>query len=81
MSLSAVSKLQHLPVRCKTQNIDRHLNSSAGPIPEATPAESDRRILPDLVRIGRIWSELIGIGRIRSELIGFGRIWSDFDFW
>ena len=40
-----------------------------GPLPEATPTESDRRILPDLVE------------RIRSDMVGFGRIRSDFDFW
>ena len=52
-----------------------------GPLPEATPTESGRRIGSDLVGFGRIWSDLDGFGRIRSDLVGFGRIRSDFDFW
>ena len=38
-----------------------------GPLPEATPTESDRRI----------WSDLVGFGRIPSDSVGFGQIQSD----
>ena len=40
-------------------------------------AESDRRILPDLVGFGRTWPDLVGPGWILSDLDGFGPIWSD----
>ena len=53
----------------------------AGPLPEATPTESDRRILPgfcriqsDSVRFGLIQSDSVGFGQIWSDLVGFGRI-------
>ena len=58
-------------------------------IQEATPTESDRRIMSDLVELGRILifdkfgqfgrtlSDLVGLCRIWSDSIGFGRIWSD----
>ena len=66
-------------------------SAKGGPLPEATPTESDRRILPDLVGFGQNWSDLVGIGRYwsdlvlifvkfgrnRSELVRIGRIWSD----
>ena len=48
-----------------------------GPLPEATPTESDRRIMSDLVGFGRIRSDLVVFGRIWPDLVGFGRIWSD----
>ena len=54
--------------------------STLGPLPEATPTESDRRILPDSAGFGPIWSDSAGFGRIWSDLVeavGFGRIWSD----
>ena len=41
------------------------------PLPEATPTEFDRRILPDSV----------GFGRIQSNSVRIGQIWSDFDSW
>ena len=59
----------------------RLYNTIQGPLPEATPTESDRRIVPDLVGFDRLWSDLVGFGRIWSYLVGFGRIWLDFDFW
>ena len=49
-----------------------------GPLPEATPTESDRRIMSDYVGFGRIWSDYVGFGRIRSDFVRFGRILSDF---
>ena len=45
-----------------------------GPLPEATPTESDRRILPDLVGFDRIPSDLVRFRQIRSDLVGFGQI-------
>ena len=48
-----------------------------GPLPEATSTESDCRILPDLVGLGRIRWDLDGFGRIRLDSVEFGRIWSD----
>ena len=48
-----------------------------GPLPEATPTESDRRIMSDYVGFGRIWSDWVGFGLIWSDLVGFGRIRSD----
>ena len=61
--------------------------SKKGPLPEATPTESDRQIWSDLVGFGRIRSGFgldsvwirSGFGRIRSDLVGFGRIRSDVD--
>ena len=32
-----------------------------GPLPEATPTESDRRIWSDLVGLGRTWSDSVGV--------------------
>ena len=49
----------------------------SGPLPEATPTESDRRIWSNLVGFGRIQSDLVGFGRIQSDLVGFGRIRSE----
>ena len=58
----------------------------SGPLPEATPTESDRRILLDLVGFCRIWSDSVGFwflvnssyfvvfSHILSDLVGFGRI-------
>ena len=40
-----------------------------GPLLEAAPTESDRRILPDLVRFGQIRSDLVGFGPIRSDSV------------
>ena len=52
-----------------------------GPLPEATPTESDRRIVPglwsDLVGFRRISSDFVGFRRILSDLVGFGRILLD----
>ena len=56
-----------------------------GPLPEATPTESDRRIMSDLVGFGRIRSDSAGFGRIFmlvnsvtwSNSVGFGRTQSD----
>ena len=50
----------------------KHLQTK-GPIPEANPTESERRILPDLVGF-RIRSDSVGFGRICSDLVGFGQI-------
>ena len=62
------------------------LRTSKGPLPEATPTESDRRILSDSVgfgqiliigKFGRIRSDLVclvGFGQTSSDLVGIGRI-------
>ena len=66
----AVKIVTHIPILLNLKHPLR------GPLPEATPTESDR-IRLDSVGFGWIRLDSVGFGRIRSESIGFDRNRSD----